>query len=288
MKHMYIVGAPLVEKLRSSNIHLVLPHLYDVPNYVSAYVKLREQGDWLMQDNSIFELRTSVSDLMAYSDVIGANELVVPEVLRSSTDSIYAMNQFFDSLERRTYKPIIFAAVIQGKTFMELASHYRALSTDGRIHTICIAFNYEFDAFGETEERKKQDGWNRFSIIWRLVKEGIWNSKKQHHLLGLYNPAELAMYKRVFGNVVLSSIRSNDSSSCFWHSLYGMSFYMNCGYLFRKIEAEVDFTQDFTSPAQERLFIYNRSIIENFRNGVGGNSLWEKYREYAEGYELLL
>jgi len=271
-------------------MHLVLPHLYDVPNYLSAYSKLAKQGDWLMQDNSVFELKVSASDLLECADLMGASEVVVPEVLRDYKASAYAMNQFFaiNEAKKKKYKPVIFAAVIQGKSFEELVEHYRYLSIDDRIRTICIAFNYEFDAFGETVEQKKQDGWNRFSIVHRLVQEDIWNSKKQHHLLGLYNPAELAMYKRVFGNVVRSSIRSNDSSSCFWHSLHGMSFYMHSGYLFRKIEAEVDFTVDFTSSAQDRLFIHNRGMMENFRNGVGGDSLWEKYKEYAKEYELLL
>lgn len=284
MKHMYILAAPLVKDYRSSDMHLVLPHLYKNNLYREAYTELSKRGDWLMQDNSIFELSDAMSGLMDYADLIEASEVVVPEVLRDSSACLSKTDEFFKQIEKEEHKPVVFAAAVQGKSFAELAEHYKALSSDERIHTICIVFNYEFDAFGQVDIQKLHDGWNRFSVVWQLVREGIWNSKKAHHLLGLFNPAELAQYRRVFGPVVYSSIRSNDSSSVFWHSLYGMTFHKQYGYLFRKIQSHVEFNQTFTNRIQESCFFVNRDCVEEWRHGIGGEILWDRYVEYAKEY----
>lgn len=290
MKHMYIMGASLIEKLRSSDMHLVLPHLYNkVPGYLESYRRLSERGDFIMQDNSIFELRDAMSNLVDLAFEVGANEIVVPEVLRDSQASLEKMQQFFDEVERSSsLQPYCFAAVVQGKSFEELASHYRELSMHSMVDTICIAFDYEFDAFGDVDEQKLHDGWNRFSIVYRLVKEKIWDSNKQHHLLGLFNPAELAQYHKVFGSVVMSSIRSNDSSSVFWHSLHGMKFDLKYGYLYRKIRSHVDFEADYDKMEQENLFILNRECMQKWICGQGGEALTNKYVNYARMYGVTL
>ncbi len=290
MEHMYILSVPLLERFKSSPSHLVLPHLYDDPLYLDTYRRFSKQGDWLMQDNSIFELRKIVpGDLINFARRINANEVVVPEVLRDSGGCIEKTAEFFDKIGTEDRERFQFAAAIQGRSFSELAYHYKIINEEfPEIKTFCIVFDYEFDAFGDVDETKRQSGWNRFSIIWRLVEEKVWNPRKNHHLLGLFNPAELAMYRKHFSPVVWSSIRSNDSSSCFWHSVYGVRFSSDIGLLYKKIETHVDFSVKFDHAEQKAFFWLNRDLMEQFRSGVGGTRLWERYVEYGEAAEIQL
>lgn len=281
---MFILGVPVLSRLKSSSYHLTLPHLYDkYPDYVEFYKRVSKQGDFIMQDNSIFELESSKDNLLDYAYRVRANEVVVPEVLRNASASLSSMEKFFKRnkgrIDDNRYQ---FAAVIQGKSFEELLYHYSVLSRDERISTICIPFNFEFDAFDHVNEMMRQNGWNRFSIVWRLVELSKWNVGKQHHLLGLFNPAELAMYGKAFKQSpsVVSSIRSNDSSSVFWHSLYGIRFSAEYGLLYKKVETKVQFDADFNE-VQESIFRLNSRIVGLFQSGIGGNAIWDRYIEYA-------
>jgi hypothetical protein len=275
MKHMYICSSPVAEKfLKREHYHLVLPHLYDtVPGYLDFYKKRSAQGDFILQDNSLFELKECVSgDLIKYADRVGATEVMVPEVLRDAEASIAVKDNFFDCALRGKGK-YQFAATLQGKSYAELRRHYVNLSDDPRISTIAIPFNFEFDK--DDRDVSRRSGWHRFSIIWRLVKEGVWNTHKAHHLLGLYDPIELAAYHP--DNALLSwstynSIRSNDSSSVFWHSLYGVSFIQKYGLPYFKIESHVNFKVSFYHPLQSRLFKKNKRILERYLDGTAGDS----------------
>jgi hypothetical protein len=282
MTHMYILPAPLIESHRQSNMHLVLPHLYDVvAGYVESYRKLVAQGDFLLQDNSIFELKHVVpGDLIDFAQMISASQVMVPEVLRDTNGSMDAASVFFTDRRVKAWGGSL-AACVQGKSYTDIASHYRWLCNEGRVKTISIPFNFEFDAVGDVSESKKQHGWNRFSLINRLVQEGVWRCDKSHHLLGLYNPAELAMY-RLFPVETQRSIRSNDSSSCFWHSLYGVRYDMQIGLPYKKIETHVDFETEFEYDCQEIAFNLNVVQMQAFAQGIGGSELLKWYRAYAE------
>ena len=268
MKHMAIVSSPEVPRIMNRPMHLVLPHLYDkVEGYVDRYRGISQAGGFLMQDNSIFELKEALTGrfLLDCAERIGAHEVVVPEVLRNSAESINAAASFLAIVTDEDKENFRFAAVVQGKSYEEIAQHYTWLKAQDLIRTICIPFNFEFDAYGETTVERKQSGWNRFSIIRKLVVDGIWDESKNHHLLGLYNPAELAQYaKFTMTRCVLSSIRSNDSSSAYWHSLHGVSYDLDHGLSFRKIETEVEFDTFFNLRSQKEKFDQNLEILDAY------------------------
>lgn len=296
MEHMYIISSPMIGILPISNHHIVLPHLYDTtPGYLDAYKKLSDSGDFIMQDNSIFELKQVVAgDLIDFGKRVGASEIVVPEVLRDFKTSRDRQQDFFGS---RAYNcnsgSFWYAAVIQGKSYSELVKHYNWLASIDEVDTIGISFNYEFDAFGDRNEEKRHSGWNRFSIIRRMMKDRVWDSTKTHHLLGMYNPAELSAYYRICDeryepSDFLNSIRSNDSSSCFWHSLYGVKFELQSGFLYKKIETHVDFNSCYTDQSQINFFNFNSVCIEKWRKGKGGSDLWQRYLAFAQKEGFIL
>lgn len=271
MKHMFIVSEPLLPLVAQDSHHLTLPHLYDShPRYVDFYRDAANRGATILQDNSIFELKESLTGkfLMESAGAVSATYVMVPEVLRDGIASLEKMNVFFEEIgdaEKRN----LFAACVQGKNYDEVAKHYRALATDNRIDLIAIPFNFEFGSRDNplAGEGVRQAGFYRFSIICRLMADNIWNSNKKHHLLGLFNPIELAYYRRALSKDQYDSIESNDSSSCFWHSLHGVKYSRKHGLLYRKIESHVDFDVGFEFKEQYSLFSRNRGIILDFING---------------------
>jgi hypothetical protein len=293
MEHMFILATHDLQQLKSSRMHLILPHLYKDPAYLETYKRWKKGGDFIMQDNSIFELKDVVAgDLLDFARQIGADEVMVPEVLRSMEQCVALTDRFFAFSSKQQRDPYKFAACLQGKTWEEIAEHYRILDSEyGKyIDTICIPFGLEFDCYNTENEMWMHSGWNRFSNVWRLVKEGLWNSARQHHLLGLHNPAELALYEKsgMFDVATLASIRSNDSSICYRYGQYGANFYLHEGLLYKKIKGQLDFGSRYTSPEQFVMFYCNKQVIEQFLDGVGGGALWQSYVSNASSYEYSL
>lgn len=287
MRHMFIISEPMLDELGgSSSMHLVLPHLYKKhPQYVEYYRKRAEQGDWIMQDNSLFELKTIVAgDLIKFAEQIRATEIVVPEVLRDKDASVAALNQFFYDTPPAALKKYKFCCVLQAASYERLAEYYQYVdeSFDEVITTIGIPFDIEYDAFNDHNEEKQKTGFNRFSVIKRLVEDQVWNCRKSHHLFGLFNPAELPAYRASFPQFIDSSIRSNDSSSCFWHSMYGVRYHKDCGLLYKKIESHVDFSATYSYSEQYNCFWQNRDLMLSFSGGNGGEYMLKRYKEWLD------
>lgn len=297
MQHLYIRSAPMLRLLDTyispaapaPRMHLTLPHLYNIPEYLAYYRACAANGEYLLQDNSIFELKTVVGgDLIDYARCINAKEVMIPEVLRDSYASLELAEQFF---EERTADELVefdYAAAVQGKTYKEVAKHYKLLADNPYIKTIAIPFNLEFDCNDVISEERKQSGWNRFSIINKLIQQDIWSNRKRHHLLGLYNPAELVAYHpahRLIPYSAFASIRSNDSSSAFWHAMYGTTYALDVGLVYKKIETHVDFQATYTSEHQFNCFSQNAAIIDEYLAGKGGAGLLAEYRMLLNGVQ---
>jgi len=272
---MFIVSAPEIEnrQLDLGHHHLVLPHLYEDEEYLGAYRRFAARGDFLLQDNSIFELKNVVGgDLVEFGKQIGATCIMVPEVLRDSKASLEAAEEFI--CKETTGKRFLLALAVQGKSYQEIKDHYVRVTSDPKfaaINIIAIPFNFEFDAYGNVDEEYKQLGWNRFSIVHRLIKDGVWCHDRAHHLLGLYNPIELQLYHPRIGllnSQEYATIATNDSSSCYWHSLYNCQ-YTEQGLAYRKIESHVDFRSRFTHQSQYDSWCWNVLCMQRFLRGDG-------------------
>jgi hypothetical protein len=262
----------MLEVLRDheERFHLLLPHLFGIPGYLEYFRQRRGEGDFLMLDNSVFELKNAMysKELLQKAREASVNEIVVPEALRDGPKSIALLGEFFDGLSRTVKNQFQFAAAVQGNSYDEIEAHYRFLSNHKDVDTICIPFNFEFHAGSwrntpALNEERRQAGFNRFSIIYQLMQCKVWNYKKAHHLLGLYNPSELSCYQLID----VPNIRSNDSSSCFWHSLYGVRFTSGLGLPYRKIESHVDFNVKLEYMSQLNAYRHNSQCIRDFCRG---------------------
>jgi hypothetical protein len=142
------------------------------------------------------------------------------------------------------------------------SSDYINASIDPEIKMIAIAAGNIFE---------------RESFIFHLMNEKIFESGKEHCLLGLPNPAELSTYRSYFSNFLSGSIKSAICSECFIYSVYGISFSQNKGifeYLPTSYESTFDGVLGISQwmnyemdMEQIRLFYSNVSIIRDFASG---------------------
>lgn len=264
---------------------LTLPHLYSSQDYCQFHQThlidhgIRAENSFVMQDNSIFELRESAPDLLAAADCFAVtdedyvvpmvDEIVVPEVLRDMKQSVLLKDQFLKNLLPSDLEKYRFAAVVQGTSYREVKDHYVNLSHDDTIATIAIPFDFAFSAFRDAEEDSmRRLGYCRFTILRRLYEDGVFNPKKHHHLLGLYDPIELMFHNLYQPAELRSAIRSNDSSCCFWHTVHGVVIAL----YYEKIRSHVDFSLSL-SDNYSRLWYTNAQTILNFAQATSLGSV---------------
>ena len=227
---------------RYNDYDYCLVHLCDTyPEYLQFFKDSLSQGREVLLDNSIFELGTAYDPVKFASRIqeIKPTYYVVPDVLE---DCYATMNSWeaFDG-EFGDNLPGLAIGVVQGKTFEELVNCYKFMSKHADY--IAISFDYSYyqiTGLGDTKLEKMMDG--RIQFIDRLIREGIWNGRKPHHLLGCSLAREFKMYQNT------PSIRSCDTSNPVTAALDGARYLEGIGLLNTKpavkladqIEAEYD------------------------------------------------
>lgn len=242
-----------------SNFHLVLPHLYvEHPTYSEFYRERSKRGDFIIQDTSVFELDTPLSneDLVETANFIGASEMVAPEVLRDAEGSKILLEQFLE-YKSKVNCNIPVMAVVQGKTFVEISRHWAYLLNISEVATIGLPFVLDFDtpASKGIKSLTLKRVLNRWYVLDTLQSASQLN--KPVHLLGLADGVELQHY------INNPMIRSNDSSSAFVHGSE-MVYYTERGLPCEKIQTKLDFKTRLTSHKQYEVVQHNIDMLKNF------------------------
>src|SRR5690606_33910384 len=100
-------------------------HLVDNPEYVEHYAEQSEQGAFVVLDNSAYEFGTSVDveQLYRWAQLIKADEIVIPDVLRDKDGTLALTKQAIDFFARRQDEinrvAISLMLVPQGQTIYE-------------------------------------------------------------------------------------------------------------------------------------------------------------------------
>lgn len=225
-----------------SDFHLVLPHLYaQYPEYVDFYRERIKLGDFVVQDNSIFELGTSLTGEILYEFALdlGVSEMVAPEVLGNADASLNVLLEFLDFMSQQEHK-IPVQAVIQGQSFDELIAQFFRYNLLTEVSTIGLPFDLEyqvpeFSFVRSLTLRRVLSRWKLVDTINNIaVAKGI--TLKPVHLMGLSDGIELQKY----AIKKFPWIRSNDSSSAFVHGLQ-LIRYSNRGLPVEKIREKLNF-----------------------------------------------
>jgi len=279
IKHGIICPVNYLEKFAVlSDFHLILPHLYDkYPAYKEFYRSRVKQGDFVLQDNSVFELEESLPGeaLMEMAEDLGVSEMSAPEVLRDAKSSKKVLEEFLSrrvSLGSKT--PVL--AVAQGASIDELISYVYYLNSLAEVSTIGIPFDLEHLNSGDFTLSLKSLTLRRVLSRWILMErihvEAGWVAKKLKpiHLMGLADAVELQYYAGFVhrlepGQVPPLQVRSNDSSSAFVHGAANI-LYTERGLPCEKISQKLDFglPSGTLSEAAERSVYDNIKMIQSF------------------------
>lgn len=203
----------LMPKSRGYNDYdYALVHLFDThPTYYEFFKESLRQGREVLLDNSIFELGTAFDSTKFYNYIVDLQPsyYVVPDVLEDCNGTISSFKRWLVGHNLKPIKHIPKIGVIQGKTFEELVECYKFMSHYADY--IAISFDYSYyqiSALGGTKLERMRNG--RVKLIEDLVKEGVWNYNKPHHLLGCSLPNEFKQYTEKYN---YHNIRSIDTSN---------------------------------------------------------------------------
>ena len=199
-----------------------LVHLFEEDEeYLKQFKQAALKGREIILDNSIFELEEAFD---AERFDYWVNELkptwyIVPDALED-------MDKTLDQMEDWNKKGLGYLGsgkigVIQGKTYDEIVDCYNFMNKEAHVDMIAISFDYSYYS-NSVPHANKYVSWmlGRVKLLGDLLKDGVINKHKKHHLLGCGLPQEFQFYKHADYNWLYSL----DTSNPVVHGLKGISY----------------------------------------------------------------
>lgn len=185
---------------KQTDYDYALVHLFEThPQYYDFFVQARKSGRDVLLDNSIFELGIAF-DASKYVDWItklNPTYFVVPDVLENGYKTIDSYVKFCTEY---TDLPSMKIGTVQGNTYQEIVECYKFMSECANM--IAISFDmmfYEGTGLGNSKLERQCTG--RQALVERLIRDGIWNHNKPHHLLGCSLAREFKFYADRISNI---------------------------------------------------------------------------------------
>jgi hypothetical protein len=173
-----------------------LVHLFEEdPEYLKLFQDALANGREVILDNSIFELEEAF-DAVKFAQWV--QELkptwyIVPDALenaKKTCSQMAAWNMHYRDLPGKKI------GVVQGKTYKQIKTCYEYMDKTADVDMIAISFDYSY--YTETiPHPNKYVSWmlGRVKLLGDLLRDGVINEDKPHHLLGCGLPQEFAFYK---------------------------------------------------------------------------------------------
>lgn len=260
MKHGIICPVKYLEKFATrSNFHLILPHLFEqFPEYKEFYKERAKQGDFILLDNSIFELGHSLEKeaLLEISEEMKVTEVVAPEIWHDTNGTIKLVEEFIE-YHNSWNSNIRILAMATGDNEEEIIEAFFRWNKHKYIDSLGLPFSLDYEMKGVSDNVKSltlRRVLNRWHLIDSINKYSKASSQliKSTHLMGLSDAVELQRYK---GDNYYW-IRSNDSSTAFIHG-FNYIEYTDKGLPCEKIKKKVDFGLDIELTEGQELYINN-------------------------------
>lgn len=197
-----------------------LVHLFEEDEeYLQQFKDAVKNGREVILDNSIFELEEAFS---ADKFIHWVNELrpewyIVPDALEDTKKTMSQMADWNLRYAAAAYGKKI--GVVQGKTYKQIVACYEYMDKMADVDMIAISFDYSY--YTETiSHPNKYVSWmlGRVKLLGDLVRDGIINEDKKHHLLGCSLPQEFSFYSQY------DWIYSLDTSSPVVHGIKGIGY----------------------------------------------------------------
>lgn len=179
-------------------------------------------------DNSVFELGEAFdpATFAYWVEELKPTWYIVPDVLEDACSTIGDFLDFVVSYPNLPGKRI---GVVQGSCYYDVARCYEA------IEPLCdkVAFSFDFswwlDQFPVGKDVTVPTKWHsmmrgRIWMLNKLMEDGVINVNKQHHLLGVALPQELAYYSSKQLSGEMHWITSVDTSNPVVHGLKDVAY----------------------------------------------------------------
>jgi hypothetical protein len=259
-----------ISLLRNSQIYndfdYALVHLFDTQPEYYAYLKSAVlSGREVLLDNSIFELKHAFDpDKYAeYIKELKPTYFIVPDVLEDSQATVDSYRQF---KSKYSDLPGLWIGAVQGKTYQDIVECYKFMSDNADYIAISFDFSW-YQNIGIAQSSKEELATlermctGRQKLIDMLIRDGIWNHSKPHHLLGCSLAREFKHYRNI------ESIRSVDTSNPIVAAIKGLQYVAGIGLYEKPKTLLADLIESELSCEQLDLVFSNTQKFRKICNG---------------------
>jgi len=249
-----------VNKLTDYSYALV--HLFEQDKeYLDLFKKTVIKGREVILDNSIFELGTAFEPerYLYWINELRPTWYIVPDVLENSGGTMAKMAEWNGKYRSKAYGKSI--GVVQGKTYNEIVDCYEYMDNIADVDMIAISFDYSYYT-QSVPHPNKYVSWmlGRVKLLGDLVRDGIINETKPHHLLGCGLPQEFSFYSWY------PWIYSLDTSNPVVHALKNIP-YRDTGLWNKESQKLVDLIDTSLENINLELITKNIKDFRKFTNG---------------------
>ena len=209
-----------VQKLTDYDYALV--HLFEEDEaYLNQFKRARDKGREIILDNSIFELEEAfdAAKFDKWVKDFRPSWYIVPDALEDATKTCDQMEDWNN--KGLGYEGSGKIGVVQGKTYDEIVDCYNYMNKIADVDMIAISFDYSYYSTS-VPHANKYVSWmlGRVKLLGDLLKDGVINKHKPHHLLGCGLPQEFSFYK----HSDYDWIYSLDTSNPVVHGIKGITY----------------------------------------------------------------
>ena len=200
---------------------LALPHIAVESKAYQAFYN--DSNREIILDSGVIELGMPMSfeELMRIAEIIGANEVALPDYLHDATKTIDIANSICKRYkDTNLVKQTKFMGIVQGNSVCNWLDCFEQLAENEMISTLGIGI-YSVKKVFSSLTKKGDCCSNRLKCIELLAKKNLVPKNKKIHLLGLGDPKELLHQKQY------PFIRSCDTTRPIIYGLQGIRYTEN-------------------------------------------------------------
>ena len=208
----------LEDSLRFNDYDYALVHLLDKDkDYADFFIKAKQQGRYIILDNSLHELGTAYHDsgLLHWINELKPQEFIIPDVWQEASASIINARKWS---QIELPKEVTKVAVVQAKNFLEATICYQSYKDLGYEK---IAFSYGAEYYLDHSSHPNKNiskALGRVEVVSRMYDMGLILSTDRVHLLGCQVPQEFSLYKD------MPFIETIDTSNPIMATIDGLSY----------------------------------------------------------------
>ena len=238
-----------------------LVHLFEEnQQYLDKFIEAVQKGRHVILDNSVFELEEAFDSdrFLFWINKTAPTEYIIPDVLEDSAGTVHRLGEWMALYEPQVRTGSKTIGVVQGSDFDDIAWCYNVIAP--KVDKVAISFDYSFmcpEKNYTPPTRCEVFMRGRQRLIKDLLKTGVIDTSKPHHLLGCFLPQEFIAYKEY------DWIDTIDTSNPVVHGINGIH-YEGFG-LKDKVKTKlIEYMNEPLTPEQAHAIMFNIGKFKEF------------------------